>query len=67
MIPENLLTALAQAPFVLVIVYLAQRFLSSMDEHDRIWMKFGQEMHDSMQELSRAVRELSELIVRHDR
>ena len=66
MMPESVIAALIQTPFVLAMVYVMQRFLTSMDTRDREWQEFAHEMRDSMAEITRAVRELSEVIIRHE-
>lgn len=66
MMPESVIAALIQTPFVLAMVYVMQRFLTSMDARDREWQEFAHVMRDSMAELAAAVHDLSQLIVRHD-
>jgi hypothetical protein len=68
--PEMLLSALVQAPFVLVMAYLVQRFLAHLDARDAEWRAFiedmDQGMSDRLDELTRAIERLSELLISHD-
>lgn len=57
--PEPLISALIQAPFVLVMVYLVHRFLAHLDAHDRAWQ-------ERIAALTEAVNHLSQLVVSHD-
>ncbi|NDJ35675.1 MAG: hypothetical protein GYB64_13520 [Chloroflexi bacterium] len=62
--PEPLLTAFVQAPFVLIVAYLTQRFLVHLNARDAEWRAFIQEANDRlahrMGELTQAVERLSE-------
>jgi hypothetical protein len=66
MLPDAVISALAQAPFVVVMAYLMQRFLTTIENHDKEWLAFGEQMHETLAELTERVKELSDLIIRHD-
>lgn len=57
--PEPLISALIQAPFVLVMVYLVHRFLAHLTAHDRAWQ-------ERLEALTGAIDNLTDLIVLHD-
>jgi hypothetical protein len=67
---ESMISALIQAPFVLVTVYLVHRFLTHLNARDSEWRNFTNEMHDALGErveaLTEAIDRLSHLIVAHD-
>ena len=68
--PEPLIAALVQAPFVLVMAYLVQRFLAHLNERDQEWRAFiahaDETLAERLAELTEAVKELSMLVVAHD-
>ncbi len=68
--PEMLLSALVQAPYVLVMAYLVQRFLAHLDARDAEWRAFienmEQGMGDRLDGLAHAIERLSELLISHD-
>jgi hypothetical protein len=68
---EPILSALVQAPFVLVMAYLVQRFLANMAQRDHDWQQVIQQIHqsqeaiaDRMDSLVQAVDGLSDRIMR---
>jgi len=67
---ETLLSALVQAPFVLAMAYLVQRFLLHLDSRDDEWRKFTVEENnrlvDQLDRQSRAIESLTVLMIRHD-
>ena len=67
---ESIISALIQAPFVLVTVYLVHRFLTHLNARDSEWRGFTSEMHERMGErvegLTEAIDRLSHLIIAHD-
>jgi hypothetical protein len=68
--PDSIISALIQAPFVLVTVYLVHRFLTHLNARDSEWRGFTNEMHERMGErvegLTEAIDRLSHLIIAHD-
>jgi hypothetical protein len=68
--PESIISALIQAPFVLVTVYLVHRFLTHLSTRDAEWRNFTSEMHEALGErvegLTEAIDRLSHLIIAHD-
>ena len=68
--PEPLISALVQAPFVLAMAYLVQRFLTHLNERDQEWRSFieraDETLAERLAELTEAVKELSMLVVAHD-
>jgi hypothetical protein len=67
---DNLIAALTQVPFVLVMAYLIQRFLGYLNQRDSEWRAFMVQSKDEslehMARLTLAVERLSELLIRHD-
>ena len=68
--PEPLIAALVQAPFVLVMAYLVQRFLAHLAARDEQWRgyltRIEERRDERLAELAEAVRGLSAVIVQHD-
>lgn len=68
--PDTLISALVQAPFVLAMAYLVQRFLTHINERDQEWQQFmertDEKLAERLCELTEAVNHLSMLIVAHD-
>lgn len=68
--PETLISALVQAPFVLIMAYLVQKFLAHLKARDEEWREFLEQADERMIErldaLTEAIRDLSQLIVTHD-
>jgi hypothetical protein len=67
---ESIISALIQAPFVMVTVYLVHRFLTHLNARDSEWRGFTNEMHEALGErvegLTEAIDRLSHLIIAHD-
>lgn len=67
---DTLISALVQAPFVLVMAYLVQRFLAHLAARDNEWRHFIERAEQAraaqMQDLTEAVHGLSALIIEHD-
>ena len=67
---ETLISALVQAPFVLVMAYLVHRFLAHLDAHDAEWRDFAEQTHEVFGErldrLSDAIERLSDRVISHD-
>jgi len=68
--PELLLSALVQTPFVLVMVYLVHRFLTHLDAHDAAWREFTEQTNarlgDRLDGLRDSIDHLALLIRDHD-
>jgi hypothetical protein len=68
--PEPIISALVQAPFVLAMAYLVQRFLTHLKERDQEWHEFVERTHQNvgqrLEDLTEAVEQLTLLIVAHD-
>lgn len=68
--PDTLISALVQAPFVLVMVYLVNRFLTHLDAHDQDWRDFTDHVYlthgERLDRLTEAIDRLSQLVVTHD-
>ncbi len=68
--PDMLISALVQAPFVLAMAYLVQRFLAHLDARDEEWRGFMDRADDLLAErltgLTKAVEHLTEVVVQHD-
>ena len=68
--PDVLISALVQAPFVLVVAYLTQRFLVYVKDRDEMWQAFTKRMGDRMaahlDELTGAVTRLNQAVATHD-
>jgi hypothetical protein len=68
--PDILISALVQTPFVLVMVYLVQRFLAHMDARDEEWRNFieraDEQLADRLDHLASTVERLSVLVINHD-
>lgn len=68
--PESLISALIQAPFVLIMAYLVHRFLAHLNARDLEWRAFTEEMHQSMGDrlgdLTDAIDRLSHLSIAHN-
>ena len=68
--PDTLISALVQAPFVLAMAYLVQRFLTHLNERDQEWQQFLERTDEALAErlgdLTDSVNRLSLLIVAHD-
>lgn len=68
--PEILLSALVQAPFVAVMLYLVHRFLAHLDAHDAAWREFTEQSHARLGErldgLRASIDNLGLLIRDHD-
>ncbi len=65
--PDMLISALVQAPFVLVMAYLVQRFLTHLDDHNADWRALTEHTHAALGErldrLAQAIERLSELVM----
>jgi len=64
--PDTLMSALIQAPFVLVMAYLVQRFLASMAARDKEWQVVIEQIGESLDALTATIHKLSDLIDTHD-
>lgn len=68
--PDMLISALVQTPFVLVMAYLVQRFLAHLDARDEEWRSFMDRADDLLAErltgLTEAVEHLTEVVMQHD-
>jgi hypothetical protein len=68
--PDYVISALVQAPFVLVMAFLVQRFLAHLDRRDSEWRSFmeraDETLADRLYRLTEAVEQLSELVINHD-
>jgi hypothetical protein len=68
--PEPIISALVQAPFVLAMAYLVQRFLTHLKERDQEWLEFVERTHQTvgqqLEDLTDAVEQLARLMVAHD-
>jgi len=68
--PEILISALVQAPFVLAMAYLVMRVLAYIEQRDREWRGFverrDEQLTEHMDELARSLRDLTSLVVTHD-
>lgn len=68
--PESLISALIQAPFVLVMAYLVHRFLAHLNARDAEWRGFMAQMQDSfgdrLDDLTEAIDHLTEIVITHD-
>ncbi|HEC23430.1 MAG TPA: hypothetical protein ENI95_11000 [Chloroflexi bacterium] len=73
MMPDMLISALVQAPFVLAMAYLVQRFLAHLDARDREWQETIRRTYETvdalaerMDELTGAIKDLRDIILTHD-
>lgn len=68
--PDVLLSALVQAPFVLVMAYLVNQFLTHLDARDEEWRTFMNEadgrLAERLSSLTESVEKLAEKVVAHD-
>ncbi len=68
--PDMLISALVQAPFVLAMAYLVQRFLVHLAARDREWRDFmnraDTQLAERLNGLSSAIEHLSEVLLDHD-
>ena len=68
--PEPIISALVQAPFVLAMAYLVQSFLTHLKERDQEWHDFVERTHQSVGErldnLTDTIEQLTRLIIIHD-
>lgn len=68
--PDVLLSALVQAPFVLVMAYLVNQFLTHLDARDEEWRTFMNEADGRLVErincLTESVEKLTEKVMAHD-
>jgi hypothetical protein len=68
--PESLIAALVQAPFVLVMLYMVQRFLTHLKEREHEWQAFMNRADTALAahlaELAEAVDRLSVVVLYHD-
>jgi len=68
--PESLISALIQAPFVLVMLYLVQRFLVHLKEREHDWQAFigrtDTALAAHLADLAEAVDRLSVVVLYHD-
>ena len=67
---STLISALVQAPFVLVMAFLVHRFLTHLNARDLEWRAFTNEMHEALGErietLTEAIDGLTRVVVAHD-
>ncbi len=67
---DVLISALVQAPFVLVMAYLVQRFLQHLDSRDAEWRSFMDRaddlLADRLGDLTGSVERLADLLAAHD-
>ena len=77
MLPDVLISALVQAPFVLAMAYLVQRFLLHIDTHNAEWRRFMGKadtvyveklgrLAESIDRLNANVERMTELLLTHD-
>ena len=68
--PDLLISALVQAPFVLAMAYLVQRFLAHIDARDEEWRdhlaRADAQFAERLCDLTQAVERLSTVVVNHD-
>ncbi len=68
--PESLIAALVQAPFVLVMLYMVQRFLVHLKEREHEWQAFMSRADAALAahlaDLAEAVDRLSVVVLYHD-
>jgi hypothetical protein len=57
--PEPLISALAQVPFVLAMLYATLRFLSHLKARDEMLV-------EQLADLTRAQERMTEILIRHD-
>jgi len=68
--PDLLISALVQAPFVLVMAYLVNQFLAHLDARDEEWRAFMNEADDRLVErlnaLTASIERLTDTVIAHD-
>jgi hypothetical protein len=68
--PDMVISALVQAPFVLAMAYLVQRFLAHLSQRDEEWQGFTERTYSVMAEridgLTEAIERLTDLLITHD-
>lgn len=70
MMPESIISALVQTPFVLVMLYMVQRFLMHLKEREHEWQNFMSKTDTALAahlaDLAEAVDRLSVVVLYHD-
>lgn len=68
--PDLLISALVQAPFVAVMAYLVTRFLAHLDARDEEWRAFLDEADKRLAErlagLTASIEHLTDTVIAHD-
>lgn len=68
--PDTLISALVQTPFVLVMVYMVHRFLTHLKEREHEWQTFmgkaDAALAAHLAELASAIDRLSVVMLYHD-
>jgi len=68
--PEMLISALVQAPFVLVMAFLVQQFLKHLNARDEEWRDFmdraDAQFAERLNGLTEAVDRLTNTVIAHD-
>jgi hypothetical protein len=68
--PESLISALAQIPCVLAVIYMVRYLLVHLEERDEAWREFiearDEMMARQLADITRAVERLSGLMLTHD-
>ena len=67
---EPIISALVQAPFVLVMAYLVQRFLAYIAVRDKEWQVFldqaDERIIERLDHMTEAIERVSSLMMKHD-
>jgi hypothetical protein len=68
--PEPLISALAQVPCVLAMLYMTLRFLAFLKDRDTAWREFiearDEMMAEQLGDITRSIDHLSGLMLTHD-
>ena len=68
--PDLLISALVQAPFVAVMAYLVNQFLKHLDARDEEWRAFMNEADEHLAErlsaLTASIERLTDTVIAHD-
>lgn len=68
--PDLLISALVQAPFVAVMAFLVNQFLKHLDARDEEWRTFMNEADEHLAErlngLTQSIERLTDTVIAHD-